>query len=56
MEDFTPSVAGEKEIEDETDTKPETWVEDAEIEDETATKPEDWDENAKALIPGTYLI
>ncbi|MCJ1320236.1 hypothetical protein MMC15_005574 [Xylographa vitiligo] len=46
LEDFTPSVNPEKEIDDTKDTKPEDWVDQARIADPEATKPEDWDEDA----------
>ncbi|KAK3178909.1 hypothetical protein OEA41_001046 [Lepraria neglecta] len=46
LEDFTPSVNPEKEIEDPKDSKPGDWVDEARIPDPEATKPEDWDEDA----------
>ncbi|KAL8780786.1 MAG: hypothetical protein Q9194_000719 [Teloschistes cf. exilis] len=46
LEDFTPSVNPEKEIDDPSDKKPEDWVDEARIADPEATKPEDWDEDA----------
>ena len=46
LEDFSPSVNPEKEIDDPKDTKPEDWVDEARIPDPEATKPEDWDEDA----------
>lgn len=46
LEDFTPSVNPEKEIDDPKDKKPEDWVDEARIADPEATKPEDWDEDA----------
>lgn len=46
LEDFSPSVNPEKEIDDPKDKKPEDWVEEAKIADPEATKPEDWDEDA----------
>ena len=46
LEDFSPSVNPEKEIDDPKDTKPETWVDEARIADPEAKKPEDWDEEA----------
>jgi hypothetical protein len=45
LEDFSPSVNPEKEIDDPKDKKPEDWVEQARIPDPEATKPEDWDED-----------
>ena len=46
LEDFTPSVNPEKEIDDANDKKPAEWVDEARIADPEATKPEDWDEEA----------
>ncbi|KAJ5171702.1 Calnexin [Penicillium capsulatum] len=46
LEDFTPSVNPEKEIDDPKDKKPSDWVEEPKIADPKATKPEDWDEEA----------
>ncbi|KAF2403913.1 putative calcium-binding protein precursor cnx1 [Trichodelitschia bisporula] len=46
LEDFTPSVNPEKEIDDPKDKKPEDWVDEARIADPDAKKPEDWDEDA----------
>jgi calnexin len=46
LEDFSPSVNPEKEIDDPKDTKPDTWVDEARIADPEAKKPEDWDEDA----------
>ncbi|KAF9735762.1 hypothetical protein PMIN06_010011 [Paraphaeosphaeria minitans] len=46
LEDFSPSVNPEKEIDDVNDKKPEDWVDEARIADPEATKPEDWDEEA----------
>ncbi|KAJ9608637.1 hypothetical protein H2200_006408 [Cladophialophora chaetospira] len=45
LEDFSPAVNPEKEIDDPNDKKPEDWVEEARIPDPEATKPEDWDED-----------
>ena len=45
LEDFSPAVNPEKEIDDAKDKKPETWVEEAKIADPKATKPSDWDED-----------
>lgn len=62
LEDFTPSVNPEKEIDDSEDKKPADWVEEAKIADPEATKPEDWDEEAPfeivdetATKPGDWL-
>ncbi|KAF2636643.1 calreticulin precursor [Massarina eburnea CBS 473.64] len=46
LEDFSPSVNPEKEIDDPKDSKPDTWVDEARIADPEAKKPEDWDEDA----------
>lgn len=46
LEDFTPAFNPPKEIDDEKDSKPEDWVDEAKIADPEATKPEDWDEDA----------
>ncbi|KAF3491828.1 calnexin [Arthroderma uncinatum] len=46
LEDFTPPVNPEKEIDDAKDTKPEDWVDEEKIADPEAKKPEDWDEDA----------
>ncbi|KAF2467558.1 calreticulin precursor [Lindgomyces ingoldianus] len=46
LEDFSPSVNPEKEIDDPKDKKPEDWVDEARIPDPEAKKPEDWDEDA----------
>ena len=51
LEDFTPSVNPEKEIDDPKDTKPDDWVDEARIPDPEATKPDDWDEDAPFEIP-----
>lgn len=63
LEDFTPSVNPPEEIDDETDSKPETWVDEARIADPEAKKPEDWDEEApyeivdeEATIPEDWLV
>ena len=46
LEDFTPSVNPEKEIDDAKDEKPSDWVEEARMPDPAAEKPADWDEDA----------
>ncbi|KAF2118546.1 Calreticulin family-domain-containing protein [Lophiotrema nucula] len=46
LEDFSPSVNPEKEIDDPKDKKPDDWVDEARIPDPEAKKPEDWDEEA----------
>ncbi|KAL2358161.1 calnexin [Cryomyces antarcticus] len=46
LEDFTPAVNPDKEIDDPDEKKPADWVEEARIADPEATKPEDWDEEA----------
>lgn len=63
LENFTPPVNPEKEIDDAEDKKPETWVDEKEIVDPAATKPEDWDEDApfeivdaEATQPEDWLV
>lgn len=51
LEDFTPTVNPEKEIDDKDDKKPEDWVDTKKIADPEAKKPEDWDEDAPYEIP-----
>jgi len=46
LENFTPSVSGPKEIDDETDSKPADWIDAEKMADPDAVKPEDWDEDA----------
>ncbi|RAH45170.1 calnexin [Aspergillus brunneoviolaceus CBS 621.78] len=46
LEDFSPAVNPEKEIDDPKDKKPSDWVDESKIADPEATKPEDWDEDA----------
>ncbi|CAI7576216.1 unnamed protein product [Penicillium pancosmium] len=46
LEDFSPSVNPEKEIDDPKDKKPADWVDEVQIADPEATKPEDWNEEA----------
>ncbi|GAP90476.1 putative calreticulin family protein [Rosellinia necatrix] len=46
LEQFSPAVNPEKEIDDPKDSKPESWVDEARIPDPEAKKPEDWDEDA----------
>ncbi|CAK5280364.1 unnamed protein product [Mycena citricolor] len=46
LEDFEPPVNPPAEIDDPTDVKPETWVDEKRIADPEAVKPEDWDEEA----------
>ncbi|PYH84496.1 calnexin precursor [Aspergillus uvarum CBS 121591] len=46
LEDFSPAVNPEKEIDDPKDKKPADWVDESKIADPEATKPEDWDEDA----------
>lgn len=50
LEDFTPPVNPPKEIDDPTDKKPASWVDEAEIPDPKAKKPADWDEDAPRMI------
>ncbi|GLI76502.1 hypothetical protein PoHVEF18_004775 [Penicillium ochrochloron] len=51
LEDFTPAVNPEKEIDDPKDKKPADWVDEVQIPDPEATKPADWDEEAPFEIP-----
>lgn len=51
LEDFSPSVNPEKEIDDPDDKKPEDWVDEARIPDPDAKKPDDWNEEAPFEIP-----
>lgn len=51
LEDFTPAVNPPKEIDDPSDTKPSTWVDEKRIADPKAKKPADWDEDAPYEIP-----
>ncbi|KAF2132903.1 calnexin-like protein [Dothidotthia symphoricarpi CBS 119687] len=53
LEDFTPSVNPEAEIDDAEDKKPEEWVDEARIADPEASKPEDWDDDAPFEIVDT---
>ncbi|KAF2234524.1 Calreticulin-domain-containing protein [Viridothelium virens] len=50
LEDFSPAVNPDKEIDDPKDEKPSDWVEEAKIPDPDATKPDDWDEDAPYSI------
>ncbi|KAA8644556.1 hypothetical protein EYZ11_001446 [Aspergillus tanneri] len=63
LEDFTPPVNPEKEIDDPKDKKPSNWVDEPKIADPEAKKPEDWDEDApfeivdeEATIPEDWLV
>lgn len=51
LEDFTPPVNPEKEIDDPKDKKPDDWVDEVKIPDPDAKKPDDWDEDAPYEIP-----
>ncbi len=50
LEDFSPSVNPEKEIDDKDDKKPEDWIDQARIPDPAAKKPDDWDEDEPSEI------
>lgn len=50
LEDFTPPVNPDPEIDDPDDVKPENWDEREKILDPDAKKPEDWDEDAPPKI------
>ncbi|KAH7329003.1 Calreticulin family-domain-containing protein [Stachybotrys elegans] len=63
LEDFSPPVNPDAEIDDPTDSKPEDWVDASRIPDPEATKPEDWDEDApfeivdeEAAMPEDWLV
>eukprot|EP00172_Hildenbrandia_rubra_P002434 Plantae.Rhodophyta-Hildenbrandia_rubra.ctg3281.p1 GENE.Plantae.Rhodophyta-Hildenbrandia_rubra.ctg3281~~Plantae.Rhodophyta-Hildenbrandia_rubra.ctg3281.p1 ORF type:complete len:621 (-),score=163.38 Plantae.Rhodophyta-Hildenbrandia_rubra.ctg3281:1201-3063(-) len=49
--DFEPPVQPLEEIDDENDTKPDTWVDVKKIADPDAKKPDDWDEDEPKEIP-----
>jgi hypothetical protein len=51
LEDFSPAVNPDKEIDDPADFKPDTWVDEKRISDPEASKPEDWDEDAPYEVP-----
>ncbi|KAL0272731.1 UNVERIFIED_CONTAM: hypothetical protein PYX00_005592 [Menopon gallinae] len=51
LEDFTPPVNPDPEIDDPNDVKPSNWDEREKIPDPDAKKPDDWDENVPAKIP-----
>lgn len=53
LEDFSPPVNPEKEIDDKNDKKPDDWVDQARIPDPEATKPEDWDEDEPLEVVDT---
>ncbi|EEH36619.1 calnexin [Paracoccidioides lutzii Pb01] len=53
LEDFSPAVNPQKEIDDPEDKKPKDWVDETRIPDPTATKPDDWDEDAPYEIIDT---
>lgn len=50
LEDFTPAVNPEKEVDDPNDSKPEDWDDREKIPDPQASKPEEWDEDQPATI------
>ncbi|CAL1280656.1 unnamed protein product [Larinioides sclopetarius] len=50
LEDFSPPVNPEPEIDDSNDVKPADWDEREKIPHPTATKPDDWDEDAPRQI------
>ncbi|CAO1618666.1 unnamed protein product [Parajaminaea phylloscopi] len=51
LEQFSPAVNPDKEIDDASDSKPTDWVNEAKIVDPSASKPADWDEDAPLEIP-----
>lgn len=46
LEDFSPAVNPDAEIDDPDDKKPDDWVDQVKIHDSEAKKPDDWDEDA----------
>ncbi|GAA6000491.1 hypothetical protein JCM10207_008036 [Rhodosporidiobolus poonsookiae] len=50
LDDFSPAFNPPTEIDDETDVKPDDWVELPKISDPDAVKPDDWDEDAPQSI------
>jgi len=56
LEDFSPAVNPPKEIDDPTDSKPSTWVDEKTIADPAAKKPADWDEDAPYEIVDTEAV
>merc|ERR1739848_503089 len=50
LEDMQPAINPEKEIVDESDSKPETWDDREKIADPNDSKPDDWDESAPRKI------
>jgi hypothetical protein len=56
LEDFSPAVNPPKEIDDPTDSKPSTWVDEKTIADPDAKKPADWDEDAPYEIVDTEAV
>ncbi|KAG9036687.1 hypothetical protein FRB95_008271 [Tulasnella sp. JGI-2019a] len=63
LEDFTPSVNPDKEIDDKDDFKPADWVDEEKIPDPEAVKPADWDEDQpfqvldeEAEMPEGWLV
>jgi len=56
LEKFLPAVNPEKLIDDESDVKPDDWVDDEKIPDPDAVKPDDWDEDAPRTIPDESAV
>lgn len=56
LNNFTPAVNPDKEIDDPDDKKPEDWVDEARIQDPDAKKPDDWDEDAPYEIVDTEAV
>eukprot|EP00607_Mallomonas_marina_P008730 CAMPEP_0182416664 /NCGR_PEP_ID=MMETSP1167-20130531/1043_1 /TAXON_ID=2988 /ORGANISM="Mallomonas Sp, Strain CCMP3275" /LENGTH=551 /DNA_ID=CAMNT_0024589661 /DNA_START=65 /DNA_END=1720 /DNA_ORIENTATION=- len=47
---MSPPINPPREIDDPTDSKPESWVDEAKIPDPLASKPQDWDESLPPMI------
>jgi len=56
LEDISPSIIPEKEINDPEDKKPASWDERERIADPEASKPEEWDETAPTKIPDENAV
>ncbi|MCL4122069.1 UNVERIFIED_CONTAM: hypothetical protein GTU68_017906 [Idotea baltica] len=56
LEDFTPQVNPEKEIDDPNDVKPAHWDEREKIPDPSSKKPDDWDDDAPRQIVDQFAV
>jgi len=56
LNDFSPAVNPQAEIEDLNDRKPENWDDREKIADPTASKPEDWDESEPRQILDEFAV